>query len=266
MSTTCGSALAPGASCTLTLQFKPSELYTDDASLLIADNAAGSPQPIYIGGFGATSGGTPTIAIKSSQNPSAAGQPVTFTATVAGTTSGTPVPTGTVAFYNSVNPLGTIHLNAGGQATVTTTSLGTGSQTISAIYSGDNNYASVSSLVLTEVVNPASNTPTTTTLISSVNPSASGQLVIFTATIAGEWNQHHHSHRHRHLHGRRQRSRHRNYERRGASAVFYIPRRNQWARTPSPRSTRAMVATQARPRRRSPRSSTSPPRPQRRHR
>jgi hypothetical protein len=184
-STTCGSTLASGASCAVVVQFKPTELFIDDGSLLISDNALGGPQAIYFGGFGITAGGTPTLRITSSLNPTAAGQPVTFTATVAGSTGSSPVPTGTVAFYNSITPLGTIHLNASGQATVTTSTLGTGSQTISAIYSGDTNYASANSPVLTEIVNPATNTPSTTTLISSANPSASGQLVVFTATVAG---------------------------------------------------------------------------------
>ena len=185
MSTTCGTSLAPGASCTVTVQFKPTGLFTDDATLLIADNAAGGPQPIYIGGFGATAGGTPTVTIASSLNPSAVGQSVTFTATVAGSSANSPAPTGTVSFYNTFNSLGTVSLNSSGQASVTTSSLTAGNQTVNANYSGDTNYASASSLVLTEVVNPATNTPTTTSLIASVNPSTSGQLIVLTATVAG---------------------------------------------------------------------------------
>ena len=184
-STTCGTTLVQGASCTVNVQFKPSVTYLDPGSLLITDNARGNPQQIELVGVGTTSGGTPSVTLTSSVNPSTSGQPVTFSATVAGTSGGAPVPTGTVAFYQTVFPLGTITLNSTGQASVTTSSLSTGTNTISAIYSGDTNYSSVSSAVLTQVVNPSSGTATTTTLISSPNPSANGQTVVFTATVTG---------------------------------------------------------------------------------
>jgi Bacterial Ig-like domain (group 3)/Beta-propeller repeat len=184
-STTCGTTLAQEASCTVILKFKPSMLFVDSGSLLIADNAVGGPQPIYFAGFGIPIGGNPTATITSNLNPSASGQPVTFTVTIAGTSGSSPVPTGTLTFYDSINLLGTIALNSSGKASVTTASLGTGMQTISGIYSGDTNYASVNTPVVTQVVNPATNTSTITALISSVNPSTNGQLVIFTATVTG---------------------------------------------------------------------------------
>ena len=183
--TTCGSTLALGASCLVNLQFKPSISFYDPGTLLITDNASGNPQPVALVGSGTSSDGTPTIAITSSVNPSASGLPITFTATVAGTSSSLPVPTGTVTFYDSVNVLGTITLNGSGQASVTTSALTVGQHTISAIYNGSVGYASVSSGVLTEVVNASSNASTTTTVISSINPSVFGQTAVFTATISG---------------------------------------------------------------------------------
>src|ERR1019366_9164994 len=42
--TTCGTSLAVGASCTVSVEFKPAAAGALTASLAIADNASGSPQ------------------------------------------------------------------------------------------------------------------------------------------------------------------------------------------------------------------------------
>jgi hypothetical protein len=117
-----------------------------------------------------------TTTLVSSANPNLVGQPVTFTATVTGN-GGTP--SGTVTFTNGATPLGTITLVAG-QAAVTTSALGVGAQPITATYNGDTTFVG-SSASLTQ--NETSST--TTTLVSSVNPSAVGQAVTFTATVTG---------------------------------------------------------------------------------
>jgi hypothetical protein len=85
--------------------------------------------------------------LSSSQNPSAAGQAVTFTATV---TSSGGVPTGTVTFKKGTTTLGPATLS-GGVATFTTSSLAVGSSTITANYGGTANY-SPSSASVTQVV------------------------------------------------------------------------------------------------------------------
>jgi hypothetical protein len=50
---TCGTTLAAGASCTITITFKPQAAGTLAASLSVADNAAGSPQTVGLSGTGA---------------------------------------------------------------------------------------------------------------------------------------------------------------------------------------------------------------------
>jgi hypothetical protein len=181
--TTCGSSLAPNTTCVANLQFKPTVDFPDPGILLITDNAPGSPQPVDLEGGGTTFGGTPTITLAASPNPSASGVPVTFTATVSPPSGGLPVPTGTVTVYGFSGSLGTGTLNSNGQASVTTSSLSTGNNTINATYNGSTTYSSVTSSVLTEVVNATSNNGTTTALISSANPSTFGQSLVFTATI-----------------------------------------------------------------------------------
>jgi ASPM-SPD-2-Hydin domain-containing protein/centrosomal CEP192-like protein len=48
----CGSSLAPSGECTLTVTFKPSSSGTRTASIVFADNAAGSPQTVSLSGTG----------------------------------------------------------------------------------------------------------------------------------------------------------------------------------------------------------------------
>jgi len=87
--------------------------------------------------------------LTSSQNPAPAGTPVTFTATVSSLMSGTP--TGTVQFWildpTTLRPLtllGTGTLNSSGQASLTVSSLTSGSYLIEALYLGDSTFNSSS--------------------------------------------------------------------------------------------------------------------------
>jgi hypothetical protein len=75
------------------------------------------------------------------------GQNVTFTATVTSSKSGGPTPTGTAQFFANNNYLATSNLNSNAQATFATQLLSSGSDTITATYSGDNTYASSSGSV-----------------------------------------------------------------------------------------------------------------------
>jgi FG-GAP-like repeat/Abnormal spindle-like microcephaly-assoc'd, ASPM-SPD-2-Hydin/Divergent InlB B-repeat domain len=49
---TCGSSLAAGASCTISVKFKPAATGARSAALAISDNAAGSPQKVTLSGTG----------------------------------------------------------------------------------------------------------------------------------------------------------------------------------------------------------------------
>src|SRR6185437_9418425 len=118
-----------------------------------------------------------TTALVSSLNPSSFGQNVMFTATVTGP-GGTP--SGTVTFKDGATALGTATLS-GGSAALNTASLAVGSHGITAMYSGNSNFRSSTSSVLTETVTKPA---TSTVLASSSNPSGVGQTVTFTATVS----------------------------------------------------------------------------------
>src|SRR5262249_1252600 len=120
-----------------------------------------------------------TVAVDASTNPSGFGQPVTFTATVSPAAPGGGTPTRTVTFTGDGASRLTVTLS-GAQATFTTATLAIGPHTVTVQYSGDTNFNSSTSPVLMQTVKVA----TTTTLVSSLNPSSVGQPVTFTATVS----------------------------------------------------------------------------------
>lgn len=114
----------------------------------------------------------PEITLVSSLNPSTINQPVTFTATAP---TGA---TGTITFLDGATVLGTGTLS-GGQASFTTSSLTTGSHTITASYGGDSHNSAAVSSPLVQYVNKA--TPTIT--VTTSGPSTAGKPVTITTTL-----------------------------------------------------------------------------------
>ena len=110
----------------------------------------------------AAAGSSPTTTtVVSSLNPAAYGASVTFTATVAFTGTNSP-PTGTVTFFNGTLNLGFGTLNGSQVATFTTSTLAPGSDSITAVYSGDTNYAASTSSILTQTITAPTFTVTNT--------------------------------------------------------------------------------------------------------
>jgi Big-like domain-containing protein/VCBS repeat protein len=122
-----------------------------------------------------------TTTLVSSLNPSVVGQAVTFTARVS-SSAGAPPNGETITFKNGSAVLGTGMLSSG-MASLTTSSLAAGIYTITASYPGDANFAASTSPGLRQVVNSTTKSPTTTTFVSSLNPSIYGQKIMFTATV-----------------------------------------------------------------------------------
>ncbi len=126
-----------------------------------------------------------TVGLTSATNPSVFGQSVTFTATIAAAPPGAGSPTGTVNFLDSGNPIAACQnvALAAGQAQCITSALAVGNHTISAAYSGDGNFNTVSGNLTgnPQVVNKAN---TAVGLTSSLNPSVFGQSVTLTASVS----------------------------------------------------------------------------------
>ena len=129
-----GATVLGAGSYTLTATFTPTDPATyASASATVALSVAKA---------------TPTVALVSSVNPATVGTTVTFTATVT-TLAGTP--SGSVGFYDGATLLGssTLALNV---AAYTTSSLAAGAHSITSVYTGDSNFSTLTSAVLTETV------------------------------------------------------------------------------------------------------------------
>ncbi len=106
------------------------------------------------------------------------GSTVSFTATVVGNN-----PTGTVQFSDDGTTLGAPQPVVDGVATLRTAGLGTGSHSIVAAYSGDNQNTASTSSALSHTVYAAVSTKVG--LSSTPNPSLAGAGVALTATVSG---------------------------------------------------------------------------------
>ncbi|MEU1851888.1 Ig-like domain repeat protein [Streptomyces sp. NPDC019990] len=122
-----------------------------------------------------------TTTVTSTPDPSVVGQPVTYTATVTPLAPGAGTPTGTVAFGFGDGSGLVVTTLTGGTATVTRpyTSRSSGQFTVTATYIGSSAFAG-SSGTDPHAVNRAL---TTTTVVSSPDPSRPGQDVTLTATV-----------------------------------------------------------------------------------
>jgi len=116
-----------------------------------------------------------TTSLASSANsPSTYGQAITFAATVTASTT----PTGTVIFKDGAKNMATVTLSSG--IAKLTRKLAVGTHSITAHYAGDAIVGPSASAAVTQIVNQAT---TTTSVVSSANPSMSGAAVTFTATV-----------------------------------------------------------------------------------
>ncbi len=129
----------------------------------------------------ASLGGT-TTTLTSSLNPAQSGQAVTFTATVTSGFKGTP--TGSVNFFSGTTNIGTSSLNGSGVAALTTSTLTSGSDSITATYGGDTNFVTSTSSVLTQQIQNFTLAATPTTVDISA-PGQPGTATITVTTFGG---------------------------------------------------------------------------------
>jgi len=124
---------------------------------------------------------TASASLAASTNPAQFGTNVTFVMTVSAN-PGQPNPTGTVTFFDGSKQIGTTQTLVGGVATLTTNALTVGSHTISAVYSGDGNYAT-QTVILAQpevIVDPS----VTLSLSSNADPATPGQAVKYSVQVS----------------------------------------------------------------------------------
>ena len=187
--TSAGACTNVGATYTMTASSGTCSVIADQAG-----NANYAAAPEVTETTNATSANG-SVSVASSLNPSVYGQSVTFTATIQSDTSllkgrkngKKPMDvTGNVTWSDNTG-CGTTTVtstpNTGtGTATCTTLVLAVGSDTVTATYSGDSNHNGGSGSV-SQVVDASNGN---VSVASSLNPSAFGQSVTFTATVTGD--------------------------------------------------------------------------------
>ena len=183
----CGGSLAPGANCVITGHLTPATAGPMAATLSIADNAAGSPQVVFLNGLGVY---PVTIALTPSATNVTTSQAFTVTVAVGGA-NGEPTPTGSIVLTSGTYTLGTAVL-ANGSATINIIpgTLAAGTDNITAqftpdtasalLYAAGTGETSVTVTASSTATAPATATAvatavaaTTATLAGTVNPNGS---------------------------------------------------------------------------------------------
>jgi hypothetical protein len=116
--------------------------------------------------------------LASSINPATVATAVTLSATV---TAGAAIPSGTIAFFDGTQQIGSGQLDSSGKAVLPISNLSLGSHSFTAAYSGNSNFAASLSTALSETV---VDSHSTVALTSSANPQVVAQSVTFVATVS----------------------------------------------------------------------------------
>jgi hypothetical protein len=126
-------------------------------------------------------GGETVTTLDASATPSVSGQPVAFTATVAGANPGAP-PAGAIQFKVDGANAGTpVALDLHGTAVYSTGALTVGTHTVTAVFQPSGVAVDPSRAVVSQRVDKAS---TTTAVFITPNPSVAGQDATFSATVS----------------------------------------------------------------------------------
>jgi hypothetical protein len=178
---TAGGTLAAGRSCTIGVVFKPTIAGSRVAQLVLMNNTVTGTNTIHLGGTGILP--TPTMTITSPTGGSSVKTGVSVTFAVSVTSTSATKPTGTVTFKANGATIGTpVTLSSTGTASVTFSEPSASTYTLSAVYSGDVNYATTTvseSLIVTTV-----KLPPQVSLIPGATPLSSCSPVTFSVRVS----------------------------------------------------------------------------------
>jgi hypothetical protein len=178
---TCGTSLPVGASCVVNVTFTPAASGTRTGTMTI-DDGTGTAKTVALNGTGVTPGlPIPAVTLTPTPASTSTGQTIALNVNVGTLTSA--APTGTVTITDGKTQYAQVTLDASGNGTFTSTTLGAGTYSLYAVYSGDAAYRTSTSAYAALTV--ATATPTTVALTTSAAGVATGTSVTFTATIGG---------------------------------------------------------------------------------
>jgi hypothetical protein len=169
-------------SCQIGIVFTPQAAGPRTANLVLLDNTVDGADTVTLNGTGTLS--TPTLKIDSptSGQSFASGASVTFKVSVTGV-SGVPAPTGAVQFKVDGVDQGSPVAVSSAAASISLTTLKSGSHTLAATYSGDANYASAGPVSESITVKAASAAPTVVELTRASAASQSCGSAAFAVTV-----------------------------------------------------------------------------------
>jgi streptogramin lyase len=123
---------------------------------------------------------TSKVTVSTAGSPAYAGAPLALTATL---TSNGGLPTGSVQFLDGATNLGSAPINGSGVASLSVAGnfWTVGTHSLTAVYGGDQDNSPSTSTPFLQLINIA---PTSTAVISSLNPAGFGASVAFTATVS----------------------------------------------------------------------------------
>jgi hypothetical protein len=179
--TTCiaSSPLAAGGSCVVGVVFAPTMSGSLSGALTLTSYT------ISLSGTGGAVQRSTITTLGISPSPAAAGQTITFRATVSPAPSS--LPYGTVIFYNDCDILGTGTVNSSGVATFTRANLHAGTYNVFAVYGGDAGSVGSSSSTITEVVNVSFTVSVPQTPLTAV-PGGSVSATVTASPLGGAFN------------------------------------------------------------------------------
>jgi len=170
---TCGSSVAAGVSCTISVKFTPTATGTRTGTLTLTDNAPNSPQTVSLTGTGGTASSAPTITTQPANQTVTAGQTATFVVAASGTSP--------LTYQWRKNATAISGATSSSYTTPATTSSDNGAQFTAVV---SNSAGSVTSNTATLTVNSAAGlslSPTSLTFGSlAVGTSSAAQFVTVT--------------------------------------------------------------------------------------
>ena len=126
---------------------------------------------------------TTAIALTSSSNPSVAGAPLTF---IASLTSNGSLPVGSISLRDGLTVIGSALISTTGSAQFTVNTLSPQNHILTAFFAGDTDHLSSTSAAVNQIVQLATSTAS---LASAQNPGLLGSAVLFTAQVNGTGSQ-----------------------------------------------------------------------------
>jgi hypothetical protein len=142
--------LAANATCTESIAFLPRTAGPVNGEVIFGGTGV-IPQSILLAGTGTQISQTATtVSLTSNVVAPLVGQAISLTATV--TPAGAGIPTGTVSFYDGALLLGTAQTLVANSASITTATLLAGPHNLTAVYNGDANFISSTSMLFVQAV------------------------------------------------------------------------------------------------------------------